>query len=249
MEVVTLLHGFTQRGQAWAELIGLLPRCPVLTPDLRGHGAHPAGPGEPHTMEACTADVVRLWDEAGIERCHLVGYSMGGRLALQIATSHPHRILSLATIGSHAGLEGEARDQRRLADNRLADLIEARGMDWFGRYWSSLPLFAGLARRGPEFLARIDAMRLQNRPQGLAASLRGMGPGTAPELWGRLDLITCPSLFLAGELDGPYPALAARMAAGVRSGRALVIPGAGHPAHLEDPEAVAAALLPHLAVR
>ena len=246
---MTLLHGFTQRGSGWSELAGLLPQRALLSPDLRGHGANPTEPDQQHTMDSCTADVIGLWDESGIERSHLVGYSMGGRLALHIATHHPHRLLSLATIGSHAGLEGAARRERRRADEELAVLIEARGIDWFEAHWSSLPLFAGLARRGPEFVARVRADRLRNRPGSLAASLRGMGPGSAPALWEKLPIISCPALFVAGELDPGYPAQAERMAASVRSGRALVIKGAGHSVHLEDPGAVAAALESHLGNR
>lgn len=247
--MTTLLHGFTQRGSNWTELAFLLPGMVIVTPDLRGHGANPAGPGEPHTMDSCTNDVIRLWDEAGIERSHLIGYSMGGRLALHLATRHPNRLLSLATIGSHAGLEGSVAAERRLRDEELADAIEARGIEWFVAHWSELPLFTGLSRRGPDFIARVRDGRLRNRPEGLAASLRGMGPGAAPPLWDDLDLISCPALFIAGELDSGYPDRAARMAAGVRHGRAVTIEGAGHAAHLEDPQAVAAALRPHLGDR
>ena len=249
MNVVTLLHGFTQRGASWRELAGRLQLPAILTPDLRGHGANPIPPSEPHTMEACTADLIRLWDEAGVERTHLVGYSMGGRLALHVATRHPHRLASLTTIGSHAGLEGTARVGRRLIDEELATRIETEGMDWFAGHWSSLPLFAGLARRGPEFVARVEADRRRNRPEGLAASLRGMGPGAAPPVWEDLGVIACPSLFIAGELDSGYPEHARRMAAAVPAGRALIVAGAGHSTHLEDPEAVAAAIAPHLSDR
>ena len=77
-------------------------------------------------------------------RSHLVGYSMGGRLALWIAVRHPERVLSVTTIGAHAGLEPGERAQRAAADAALAERIEREGMDWFATYWAAQPMFSRL---------------------------------------------------------------------------------------------------------
>ena len=122
---VTLLHGFTQSGRSWHEIVSKMPEgWQWILPDLRGHGATQTKPGAPHTMEACAADLEMLWDHLGIARTHLVGYSMGGRLALHVAASRPRRVLSLLTIGAHAGLEEDAREGRRRGDEALAERIE-----------------------------------------------------------------------------------------------------------------------------
>ena len=244
---ITLLHGFTGSGAGWVELAALLPGHTFFAPDLRGHGANPTDAREPHTMDACTADLVAAWDERGIDRTHLVGYSMGGRLAVHIAAFHPERLVSLTLISAHAGLEDPAvREQRRRQDEGLAHAIDRRGIEWFAADWGARPMFAGIQRRGPEYVAAVRASRLANRPAGLAASLRGMGQGAAPAVWDRLPAIGCPALFIAGELDGAYPALAVRMAAAVPEGRAVKVPGAGHAVHQEDPQAVAAEIRAHL---
>src|SRR5207245_10061090 len=86
-------------------------------------------------------------------------------------------LLSLLTIGAHAGLEPQAREGRKLGDQALAERIEKDGVEAFVDYWSGLPLFAGLERRGPSFVAQLRAERTKNTVAGLAASLRGMGPG------------------------------------------------------------------------
>src|SRR6266705_2117225 len=125
------------------------------------------------TQNARTPDLEMLWDQPGIARTHLVGYSMGGRLALHVAVKRPERLLSLITIGAHAGLEEEAREGRRRGDEALAQRIEADGVGAFVNYWSSLPMFAGLERRGPSFVAQARAERMNNRAAGLAESLRG----------------------------------------------------------------------------
>ncbi|HLQ61192.1 MAG TPA: alpha/beta fold hydrolase, partial [Candidatus Acidoferrales bacterium] len=233
---VTLLHGFTQTANSWKELAGKLPAgYRWLAPDIRGHGRTQVRPGEPYTMDACTADVLRLWDSLGVERSHLVGYSMGGRLALHLAAQHPERLLSLATIGAHAGLEEETREGRVAGDEELAARIEKEGMDPFVTYWSALPLFEGLDRRGPAFQAGLRADRMANRPAGLAASLRGMGAGAMEPVWSRLAGVSCPALFIAGALDHGYAAQARRLAAAVPGSRYELVARAGHAAHLERP--------------
>jgi 2-succinyl-6-hydroxy-2,4-cyclohexadiene-1-carboxylate synthase len=245
---VTLLHGFTQTGHSWQEVISRLPAGRTwIVPDLRGHGDTRTRPGAPCTMDACTEDLVRLWDHLGVERSHLVGYSMGGRLALHVAARRPGRLLSLLTIGAHAGLDEEAREGRRLGDEALAQRIEKEGVEAFVKYWSGLPLFAGLERRGPAFVAQVRAERLGNHAAGLACSLRGMGAGVMEPVWDDLARIRLPATFVAGQLDHGYVASARKLASTVAGGRIEVVPRAGHPVHQERPDAFARVLAVHLA--
>jgi 2-succinyl-6-hydroxy-2,4-cyclohexadiene-1-carboxylate synthase len=244
---VTLLHGFTQSARSWQEVISSMPAgYQWVLPDLRGHGDTRIRPGAPHTMEACTADLEMLWDHLGIQRTHLVGYSMGGRLALHVAATRPQRILSLLTIGAHAGLEEDAREGRRRGDEALAQRIEKDGLEAFVNYWTSLPMFAGLERRGPSFIAQVRTERMNNHVAGLAESLRGMGAGAMRPVWDDLRRVTCPCTFVAGALDHGYAASARRLAASVPDGRVVIVQRAGHTVHQERPEAFARLLLAHL---
>lgn len=245
---VTLLHGFTQGGRSWHEVIAVMPAgWRWVVPDLRGHGETRIEPGAPCTMDACTADLELLWDHLDIDRTHLVGYSMGGRLALHVAAKRPARLLSLLTIGAHAGLEEEAREGRRRGDDALAQRIEQEGLEAFINYWSALPLFAGLERRGPSFVAQVRAERMKNTTAGLAASLRGMGAGQMEPVWDQLGRLTIPATFVAGQLDHGYVASARRLAGIVPHSRVEVVLRAGHSVHQERPEAFARVLAAHLA--
>lgn len=245
---VTLLHGFTQNGRSWLEVISRMPAgWKWIVPDLRGHGDTLTRPGALCTMDACTEDLVMLWDHLGMDRSHLVGYSMGGRMALHVAAKRPERLLSLLTIGAHAGLDSEAREGRRLGDEALAQRIEKEGVEAFVDYWSRLPLFAGQDRRGPGFLAQVRAERLKNHAAGLSCSLRGMGAGAMEPVWGRLSRISFPSTFVAGQLDHGYVASARKLAAAVPGARMEIVPRAGHAVHQERPDAFARALSAHLA--
>ncbi len=243
----TLLHGFTQSGRSWREVISTMPQgWRWVVPDLRGHGGTQTSPGAAFSMDACAADLEMLWDELGIEHTHLVGYSMGGRLALHVAARRQRRLTSILTIGAHAGLDGDAREGRRRDDEALAQRIEREGIEAFVEYWSALPMFAGLEKRGPTFVAEVRAERLRNSVSGLAASLRGMGAGVMDPVWRDLAQVGVPGTFVAGRLDDRYVAFASRLASAVPKGRLEIVPGAGHAVHLERPGEFARVLEVHL---
>ncbi len=240
METVTLLHGFTLAGASWDDLVSRMPAgWTFVTPDLRGHGRARTAPC---TMNDCAADLQELWDHLGVERSHVVGYSMGGRLALHVAVNLPERTRSLLTIGAHAGLEGEVRTARRAADGALADRIERQGVEAFVRYWESLPMFEGVARRRPQLAARLHEVRLGNTAAGLAASLRGMGAAAMEPLWDELSVIDAPSTFVAGAEDSAFIEHARRLAATVAGARAEVVAESGHSVPFEQPGAMASVL-------
>jgi 2-succinyl-6-hydroxy-2,4-cyclohexadiene-1-carboxylate synthase len=243
-EVVTLLHGFTLAGASWDELVAKMPaRWKWLAPDLRGHGSAQTSPA---TMDDCAADLVTLWNHLGIERSHVVGYSMGGRLALHVAVRLPERTRSLLTIGAHAGLDEDARAKRRLADEALADRIERDGVESFVQRWESRPMFAGIRRRGPDFAAWLHQLRLGNKAGGLAASLRGMGAGAMEPLWDELDEIDLPCTFVAGEDDVPFMHAAARLRKAVDRSRMRSVSDSGHSVQFERPDATASTIADHL---
>jgi 2-succinyl-6-hydroxy-2,4-cyclohexadiene-1-carboxylate synthase len=237
--VLTFLHGFSHRGSTWREMIDRLgPGVSWVTVDLRGHGATATEPGAAHTMEACTGDVVRLWEHLGIARTHLVGYSMGARLALHIATHRPERLETLVVIAGAAGLAEPGRSERLREDGDLAGKIEAEGVGWFADHWAALPMFAGLAARGEATLSELRRVRLGNRPEGLAASLRDMGQGAMAPLWDLLPRLQMPVLLIAGEQD-PRLEVTRRLHAAIPQSRLRVVQGAGHAVQLEAPEEVA----------
>jgi 2-succinyl-6-hydroxy-2,4-cyclohexadiene-1-carboxylate synthase len=245
---VTLLHGFTQSGRSWRELIAKMPAgWKWIVPDLRGHGDTQIWKGATCSMDACTQDLVKLWDSLGVEKSHLAGYSMGGRLALHVAARRPDRVLSVLTVGAHAGLDEDARQGRIRGDDSLATRIEQDGVEAFVNYWGSLPMFAGLERRGPSYVTEVRAERLRNHVAGLACSLRGMGAGAMEPLWDDLEHVDFPCTFVAGQLDHGYVASARRLAATVPNGRFEIVPRAGHAVHQERPDAFARVLAFHLA--
>ncbi len=229
---VLLLHGFTHTGNSWEPVVRALgKRYRALAPDIRGHGA--ASARSPVDLAAVLADL-----EAQLEpRCTLVGYSMGGRLALHLAAADPGRVRRLVLIGASPGIAGELeRATRRAADEELASEIERSSIEEFARRWARTPVLAGLP---PEAAERVHADRLRNTPEGLARALRGLGTGTLPSLWGRLAEVSMPVVLVVGQRDQKFREIATRMAKGLPDAQIVVVAGAGHAVHLEAPERVA----------
>ncbi|HLT59300.1 MAG TPA: 2-succinyl-6-hydroxy-2,4-cyclohexadiene-1-carboxylate synthase [Limnochordales bacterium] len=241
-----LLHGFTGTGLTWAPLMpALSQRFRAVAPDLLGHGetGAPLDPAR-YRMERCVADLLALLDALGIERCHVLGYSMGGRVALHLALAAPARVATLVLEGASPGIaDPQEREARRRQDEALAAFIEREGVPAFVERWEKLPLFASQERLPPAVRAAVRAQRLQHTAVGLANSLRGMGAGAQEPLVDRLGSLAMPCLLVAGELDEKYRGLVAVMAERLPRAETAVVPGAGHNVHLERPEAFLARVL------
>ena len=238
MYPILLLHGFTGSTAEWADVTPrLAPFRQVIAVDLPGHGQSLA---DQCSMENCVSEMLAMMEDRGHAQFDTLGYSLGGRVALHLALAAPERVRSLILESASPGIADPAeRAARAAADDALADQIMANGIAWFADYWQAIPLFASQASLPTEARAALRERRLRNSPAGLATSLRGMGTGRQESLWPRLDTITMPTLLMTGELDIKFKAINRQMAVLMPSARHTSLPGAGHTAHLERPEAFA----------
>ena len=236
-----LLHGFTGSAAAWQPFAAAWPGFRTIAVDLIGHGASDAPADEErYTMARCVADVIALLDALGIGRIAVLGYSMGGRVALHLALAVPDRITALVLEGASPGIEDADERRARVASDRaLADDIERDGVDAFVDRWQALPPFATQARLPDAVRRRLRAQRVNNSAGGLANSLRGMGAATTEPLLARLHELPMPVLLVAGEHDAKYRALALAMRDRMPDARVRIVPDAGHTVHLEQPAAFA----------
>lgn len=234
---VLLLHGFLGRGADWdAVRAGLPAAWDVRAPDLPGHGTATALAPNAYTMDGAADRVLRGLDGPA----DLVGYSMGGRLALHVAATRPEAVRRLVVVSGSPGLRTEAaRAARRALDAERAAGLAADPEDFVVR-WFRMPLFASLAEPAR---ARLLADRLAHAdPTEAGRSLAGMGTGAQPSHWDALAGISAPAWAVAGALDPKFVALAhAVAAAGPVEPR--IVPDAGHNLPAERPDALAALLI------
>jgi len=247
---VVVLHGFSGCALSMADVAHVL--CDVFrvhSVDLLGFGESAASDDPAaYTMPRCIHQLERLQDWLRLQRAHWLGYSMGGRVALSYAVARPERVASLTLVGATAGLaDAAARAERVAADEALARRILDEGLEVFVDEWMALPIFASQKRLGESALACARMQRLGNRPDVLAASLRGMGAGAMPVLHDALPSLDLPVLLVVGDEDTKFRGLAAQMATALPDARVVTVQQAGHAAHLEQPEAFARAVRSFLA--
>ena len=249
-----LVHGFTGfRHDFASQREGLVPHGRVLVPDLRGHGES-GRTGDPtsYSLEHLTADLLGFLDALRIERCHLLGHSMGGMVALRATLRAPERIASLVlmdtapgplTFVDRAQLALAVRVGREAGMETLAQVLRARADQDTGRSPPDRRIEAewGAERFWAWRSARVAAM------DPAAYEALGLALLEQEDLTARLGEIDCPTEVLVGELDHEFRAPSEVLARHIRGARLHVLPDAGHQPQHEAPDAWRAAVLAHLA--
>jgi 2-succinyl-6-hydroxy-2,4-cyclohexadiene-1-carboxylate synthase len=203
---------------------------------MLGHGLSDAPQdAQRYSIEQCGADILAVLRMLGVRagEAVLLGYSMGGRIALYTAFSGFFRGLILESAS--AGIEdAREREARRRSDEALAEQIERDGVPAFVAYWEHLPLFASQKALPDMVRQALHAQRLRNSALGLANSLRGVGTGTQPALYDRLPTLDIPVLVLTGESDTKFSEIARRIVQALPQAQLEIVPDAGHTIHLEQ---------------
>jgi 2-succinyl-6-hydroxy-2,4-cyclohexadiene-1-carboxylate synthase len=233
------LHGFSGFGGDFDALATCLDRS-IIAPDLLGHGLSAAPTGSEHYDIQRVARQAIAWLEPG-ERVFMLGYSMGGRVALRAASLLGDRLAGLILVSTHPGIEDEnLRSARAQADSDLAHRIETLGIEWFCKHWADQPLIRPQQELPSDIRNPMVQARLTQRPHGLAESLRGMGQGAVTPVWDTLP--HQPTLIITGDNDPRYTEIGARMCQTMNQATHLRAAAAGHCAHLENVPCVANAI-------
>lgn len=232
---VVLVHGFTQTAESWRWVARQLASSfLVTTVDLPGHG----GSSEVRvgSIEQ-TADLLA----STADRAIYIGYSLGGRVCLELAVRQPRLVDALVLVSTSPGIKDDAeRELRRQSDDALAERLDPSDPDAprvemidFLHDWLSQPLFARLDAAAADLGAR-----LVNTPEGLAHSLRTAGVGHMAPLHNELQALEMPILAIAGSLDTKYRDIAQEMVQQIGSNATLeIVEGSGHAVHFEHHEA------------
>lgn len=234
-----LLHGFTGDSSTWTPFFPVWGKhSRLIIPDIVGHGKTESPEDiNRYRMEATAEDLILLLDHLGIEQVDLLGYSMGGRLALALALLYPERIRKLILESASPGLKtSEERMLRRMKDGELANFIKDKGIKSFVDYWEAIPLFSTMSSLPHPKQVSIREQRLSNDTKGLANSLLGMGTGSQPSWWEKLNLLNCEVLLLTGDKDEKFCKIAEKMLKDMKKASWIVINDCGHAIHVEQNE-------------
>jgi len=234
-----LLHGFTGNSEGWKEFAPFWKdHSKTIALDIIGHGKSGSPPdiGQ-YQIEESAAVINSLLEKMGIGKIDVLGYSMGGRLALTFAVNYPEKVRKLILESASPGLRTEAeRHERRIQDKKLSEKIRQEGIKNFIDYWENIPLFQSQKSLPEKIRTRIRCQRLANSIDGLANSLNGMGTGVQPSWWDELAHLEMPALLITGNLDQKFCRIAEEMSKILPNVKWKTAEDAGHAIHVEKPE-------------
>jgi 2-succinyl-6-hydroxy-2,4-cyclohexadiene-1-carboxylate synthase len=224
--VLLFIPGFMQRGDAWRRVAELLPEsCPHRLLDHLEH-----------SFEGRMGEILEAAAEAPAPPV-VVGYSLGGRLALRAALRALDAFAGVVTVGATAGIEeGPARTTRAEADEKLAAWMEAMPIEDIVGLWERQPLFAD---QSDVLVEEQRPGRLSHDPRELALLLRTAGQGVLEPVWHELPRLRLPLLAIAGSRDEGYTAAARRIASTAPDARFAIVEDSGHAPQLQRPDEVA----------
>lgn len=184
----------------------------------------------PNTAQA----LINLLDQLQIQECFLVGYSMGGRLALYLTLHFPQRFPKVVLESASPGLKNQGdRRERIQRDFELAENLEENDFKTFLLNWYNQPIFASIKKYAD--FDNLIVNRLQNNPLELAKSLRNLSTGCQPSLWEKLKENKNPMLLLVGEYDTKFIAINSEMARLCKYSKLEIVSYCGHNIHWENP--------------
>jgi 2-succinyl-6-hydroxy-2,4-cyclohexadiene-1-carboxylate synthase len=228
---LVLLHGFLGESSDWDQFH--LPLAPhrLHCLDLPFHGQNSTDKNHSDFFNRLS-DLLKTLNSAV-----LVGYSMGGRLALEFALTQEHQLKGLALIAPDPGIEDEIEREKRfeLDQKRAAAIQSDRSL--FIEHWYRAPLF-GQIIHDPNFEKTL--LKRKNSLAPWHQAVTTFSPGNSPNLWPLLPTLSLPTLYFSGEHDQKYQLIGQRLRPfGVK---ALTLPNAHHMAHIQAPEAFARGL-------
>lgn len=237
-EPVVLLHGHAYDRSMWDGQVATLTEQAwrVIAPDLRGFGESQVTEGIVYTEEFA-ADIVALLDELGLETVILLGFSMSGQVAMQIAASYPERVGALIINDTVLTSEDAAGRRRR---HMAADGIVRDGMGTYAQNVLSKMIAEENVERLPEVAERVREMIRTAPLEGSTAAMRGRAERN--DFTETLRAWEKPALVIVGDSDAFDNGAGQAMSELLRHGELAVVPASGHTPNMENPSEYDAAL-------
>ncbi len=228
---LALIHGAGDNLHMWYNQVPVFSKeLRVLTYDVRGFGETEM-PESEVSMDVLVDDLHELLRALSIDEAFVLGYSMGGRIGLQLALQHPQTVkaLVLANSGMGAARRTPEMEERRRA---LVSQLEQGSIEAVSEQMAVNSFSPGFKDRDPETFQRYKDVKLRNDPRGFARLWGALGTASPPDL----SRLSCPVLIIAGEQDGFMALDTARASHAAIPGSRLEVLPTGHAAALEAPD-------------
>jgi len=235
--VLVFLHGFMGDLNEFSDIANdLKSQYSILLIDMPGHGkTRITGSEEFYSVPNAAESIVSLLNKLGIDKCVLIGYSMGGRHALYTALNYPEYFEKIVLESSSPGLKTEK--ERRLRIENDAELINKLRDQKYSDFlvnWYNQPLFRSL--KANKTFDLLIKSRLNNDPSGLIKSLEYAGTGAQPAQWDNWTKNKIPTLLICGEKDVKFKKIADDMVRMNNYAEKIIVRTAGHNVHAEKEE-------------
>lgn len=239
---LVLIHGAGDNLNTWYHQVPVFSKSyRVITYDVRGSGETESPKGE-YSISLFSEDVYQLMKAIRVEDAYFLGYSMGGRIALELALNHPESVKALVLANSSVGLTpppAESIERRRA----MLELLDKGDMKAFAEMMTTNAFSPGFKSSNPVEFEKYMKVKLQNQPEGFARIMRLLGvPASPPDL----GKVKCPVLLIAGENDSIMGAEQGKQTHKAIVGSKLVTLPTGHAAAIELPEKFNSAVLEFL---
>lgn len=235
-----LLHGFTGAASVWDEYAAAWSATrDVWALDLPGHGQSRAKDTSAYKYHEQAAAIAGACVELAAGKPFvLLGYSMGGRLALGASFKFPAGQAGLVLESTHPGLATDAaRNERRKSDAFWSQRFERHPIEQMAAEWEAQPLLAPLTEAGRRHAKQLQAVRRSQNGASLAAALTGAGLAEQGDYMNRMADLNIPILLITGSQDTKFEGYAVNIAQRCSRVRSINVPGAGHTVHGDQPEA------------
>jgi 2-succinyl-6-hydroxy-2,4-cyclohexadiene-1-carboxylate synthase len=180
----------------------------------------------------------RVEIQANGEKSILLGYSLGGRLALHACLSRPDLWKSAVVVGADPGLESEEEKRLQLdRDRNWAERLKREPLEKLVDEWDAQTVFCGIGNQAPRNLGEVDSGRLCHQFEVFS---KGIQKNLFPKL---AELKRPPVLFVSGEKDHKYQGIGEKLAKSSSAIYAQVIADAGHRVPWENPESFVQVLI------
>lgn len=230
---LVLAHGHSGNVRNWALQRSLAERYRMVSVDHRGHGKTTA-PADPaaYSMEIMAEDLYQALRGLGIDRCYLVGHSMGGMIALEFALAHQEMLRALVLVDT---APGEFRMNLTDDVEEIERIARSEGMGGvFEHNLSRNPVMATEIAKAPQNREIYKREYLVNNADGYVNSLKALR--NRRSVTDRLGEIRVPTLIVVGDRDEPFIEPANTMRRGIPGSELVVVPECGHSPHIEFPD-------------